>query len=673
MGGFSSKEVEYTGYNKLMDEITKSIKIINSIYSSSTSTTMLNSNSIENLNLDFFTPKKVSESYDNSSYFADKTSDYDKININTFNRFLTNELKNELGRDSDEYKIICKYLEGKRLGDILDENSKIIISDADIVNLYKEMHNGEEPNQELIDNIQSHLAAKNMGEYSSTLLDIKIEEIVSNEDGFDAMVYEKDGEYWLANTCADGDTKEDKFLIIYSALYSSIGGDDLYDFISSTIENSDKKIDIPGLGEVSYKDIARAKEVYDSQRKTSYDLLNKYAKKGQINLVGYSMGGGIQLDSYIRYTEDNPEMAKNVHLDLYNPYIGFIEGNSDYTVDGKPLIEGKREKITELVKKYGDNIRIYSNEGDVVTQFNSVLDCFGDRVTYLVADNSIPMTIDEFGGDVMALIVGNAASKSRHGLDTIDIEKTFDKNGYIVTQGTHQTLNQIAGGTASSNAIKTLINDAFSSKIEWLRNSIMETDFGDSNYIKDGLIDVYDNLFEYIKNNIGDLNYSDFIESITPGISKILKEGARKKGGNFSFVVDWIANDALTDDEIEKTLNEYLLSSDAKSKINTILQEMSMDNISTVITSMGEDVYWKALEKYHPNRYWALQTVQNASNWFGETFNNAKNWVSDAWNNTTKWVSDAWNNTTEWVSNAWETTTDWIGDRWNDVCNFFGW
>ena len=654
MGGFSSKEATYTGYNNIMKDIAQTVvDASNKVYSNSVS--ILSSNTVEDFDLDGMTDKKTTSASTSDSYFAN-TSDKDKISINKFNRFLTNEMKNDLGRDSDEYTILCRYLEERRLGDVLDEDGKIIISDYDIVRLFKEKH-GTEPDEtrkkELFDNIRKTIDKNAMGEFSDALKDITIQEVVSDENGFDAIVYEKDGEYWVANTCADGSTKEDDLLILYSSLYANLGGDDFYNYISPILQNSDKTIKVGSLGEISYKEIAQAKEIYDAQRKASYDLINKYAEKGQINLAGYSMGGGIQLDSYIRYVEANPDKANNVHLDLYNPYIGFIEGNSDYIAEGKSLIDGKQTKIKEIVEKYGDNIRIYCNEGDVVSQFNSVVDCFGDSVTYLVPDESVPVKLEDFDGDVMALIVGNDKSDCRHGLDAVNYSETFDENGNIVKEGKQVTLNEIAGGKYKSNTVSTLISDAFSDELAWAKDKLANFEFKDAEYAKDGVLKMYEDLVKYIKNNAGKISYEDMMEAISPGLRDVLIAGAKNQGAP-GFIVD-----GVTDDAVNKELDKYFSDPKNQAKVKNMIGEMldgNFDNISTAASEMGNEVFWATLEDYYPKRYLALKTLQNAKG---------------AWDGISSGFSSGWEAVKSGAGFVWQGIKDGASSVWEGVQNFF--
>ena len=621
MGGFTSNEASYTGYDKIMNQIANTY-ISTAQYVSEHQNITVRSNSVENVDLDSGT----------KSYFADNTSDKDKIQINQFNKCFTNDLKNKLGISSTEYKVISKYIEGKKLGDIIDKDGHLIINEKELKDIYSNLYgvnavrsnsNGG-PNSEtlagsVVDKLKNALKDSYFGnDYSETLKEATIAEVTSDKNGYDSIVYEKDGEYWLINTCADGNSKEDDFLILYSSLYANLGGDEFFNYISPILANSDQTVTIPGIGDVKYKDIAKAKKIYENQREKSYKMLEKYAKKGTVNVGGYSMGGGIQLDTYIRYVENNPDKAKNIHIDLYNPYIGFVEGNSDYVEKGQSLIAGKQAKIKEIVEKYGDNIRIYCNEGDVVSQFNSVIDCFGDRVTYLIPDKNVPVTLDNFNGDVMALIVGNDKNSCRHGLEAINYDDTFDANGNVVKQGKQITLNEIAGGKYKSNAISSLINDAFSSGILAGKDALEKFNLGDSEYAKPGLLKMYDELLEYVKNNPGNISYEGMIEAISPALLDILKAGAVREGGSaFGEFVVCLVNEPLENEQVKETTTKFFMKKENQEQIKNLIGNILTgwdDNVNTEIGNFakkkGTELYWEILSEHYPNRAIVLSGLQ---------------------------------------------------------------
>lgn len=624
------------------------------------------------------------------NYFVENTSDYDKININSFNNHLTNELKEKLGRNSDAYIFLCKYLEGKKLRDVLDEEGHIVIPDEELQKLYDSIYVSpggygglsDETRQMVVNKLKDALKTTSMGEYSGTILDSTICEIVSDQYGFDAIVYEKDGEYCIANTCADGQSQEDILLIIYSALYSTTGSDDAYDYFSPFFSNINGGLNLEEMGyNFDYKDIAKAKEIYNHQRQKSYEMLKKYSNMGNVSLEGYSMGGGIQFDSYLQLIEDNPEKAKNIHLELYNPYIGFLEGNSDY-MDGDNLIDGKRNRLKEILKDYSDNIHIFAAEGDVVSQFNSLTDCLADNFTYLKGNSKIDYSLpDNFQfTDILNLIFGE---DSRHSLEGFDSSDTyFDNNGNVISSGKQITINEVAGGNYKSNSLSSLITNAFEDNLTELKKDLMDFDLGDANYAKDGISVMYDDLLNYLKNNVGNITSDGFLKALSPGLAEILKEGARKQAGSDagSWVIDQVANNYLTDDEIYNGLKDYLSKADTENVIDNLIGEMvsgNFNNISTVVTKIGTDVYWESLEKYHPYRYDLTKNLE----WYGPDLGKNLSNIQENWNLFTQGFSDGDGskiivgglNVLDNVGGMALEGLGFVGKNvWDGVCTFFG-
>ena len=210
----------------------------------------------------------------------------------------------------------------------------------------------------------------------------------------------------------------------------------------------------------------------------------------------------------------------------------------------------------------------------------------------------------------------------------------------------------------------------------------MAFDLGDANYAKDGISVMYDDLLNYLKNNVGNITSDGFLKALSPGLAEILKEGARKQAGSDagSWVIDQVANNYLTDDEIYNGLKDYLSKADTENVIDNLIGEMvsgNFNNISTVVTKIGTDVYWESLEKYHPYRYDLTKNLE----WYGPDLGKNLSNIQENWNLFTQGFSDGDGskiivgglNVLDNVGGMALEGLGFVGKNvWDGVCTFFG-
>ena len=178
--------------------------------------------------------------------------------------------------------------------------------------------------------------------------------------------------------------------------------------------------------------------------------------------------------------------------------------------------EGHEAAVKKVFDKYGDQIELRCVEGDVVSQFNTVIDGeLGKHITYIKAPDGAALTMSDFDNDktgekgtIMDLIVN---SGSRHSPGTMDLD-TFS-NGYLVDDGRRLTMNEILGNKEPSNDLKVIYKGLVSPYFEDLKKQNGE-------YA--GVIDAID---KYLSENVGtDINYDDIITAISPAIADLVED-----------------------------------------------------------------------------------------------------------------------------------------------------
>ena len=517
--------------------------------------------------------KNIAPVYYDSNYF-DSIDDSQNVYVNNVIYILTNYIKGKL--TEKEYSYLCKNLEGKKLKEIINSDGAFnveIITDSNILTLTQK-------EKEIMKNkIMKIKFYKDINFYKDSILESTIKEIVTDKSGFDAVVLEKDNDYFIINTCCGENEKEDIMSIIYDIVNRLIGNEDFYEIATPILFGENAPYEIPKEYGISNDDIMKAKYYYNGQRIACCELIKRYILDGKnIKLGGYSLGGGIMLDSYIALSLANPKLCSNINISLYNPYIGFAEGNNSIN------------EIKKFSSKYHDNIKIYSAEGDVVSQFNNIIDMFGDSVKYLKGNKEIDYNLKDL--NVIKLI---GSEESRHSVYGVDYS-SFDKIGNILEQGKQITLNEIANGTIKSNSLEVLFEDAFKENMNMVRETIYNVDLKENEYMREDIINMYDSLLRYFQKNVGNIDYDSVIDVISPSITNIMHKTVEKKVGWFKLISN-IMNSCSNEKKINVYMKGYFLSYEGKIRIGNILNYLltgDLDNTIKQINNLGTIIYLKA-------------------------------------------------------------------------------
>lgn len=529
----------------------------------------------EKINIPYF------QEYESNEF--DFISDSDNVYVHNISNEITNGIKNKLTKR--EYAFLCEALKWKKIRDIINEDGTFNINSIDLskeVISYLVPFDNRKLNFDEIEIIKQKIRKtkfyKDENFYSNKILDATIAEIVTSDSGFDAMVLEKNGDYFITNTCC-GEEKEDIIMIAYDLVNRLVGDKDFYGTIAPMLFGEGGPYEFPKDYNIKYEDIIDARKYYEGQVMDSYKLISKYLIEGKnIKLGGYSLGAGTMLESYIGLSKNNPEICKNLKITLYNPYLGFIEG------------QNTKKEIEEFFKKYKNNIKIYCAEGDIVSQFNNEINLFNDSVIYLKGNKNIDYHLKDL--NVINLII---TEESRHSIYGVEYS-SFDEKGNIKENGKQITLNEIANGTVKSNDIELLLEDAFSNNLRDIRNSIKDLDLGENEYMKKHIIKLYDVLIEYFENNIGNFSYDSLIDTITPSFAAIMHESVNKRLGWFTFISNNM-NQRSSEENINIYIKEYFLTEDGKDTIETILRSLILEkteNIPNYLVNLGTNIYLKS-------------------------------------------------------------------------------
>lgn len=536
-------------------------------------------------------------------------SDYDQINLNRFNLNLTNDVKEVFGRDSNKYKVYCKFLEGKKLNDIIKDDH-FVASKEDLM-AAAEKAGVTLTNKEMYDML-SYFSKNSFRQYSdsATLRNLTIQKIISNESGYDSIIFEKDGEVIVTNTCADSLSKEDTCAIAYSAIKLLFGDNStLYDFLSPAFVGT--KATIPNLG-ADYADIPKAKSYYNRQIEESYqNVLSQLQAGKKVHINCYSLGGGTGFDTFMRIMSDDkiPDEYKiNLTYSGYNPYLNMFEADSFFGDK-----DGHEAAVKKVFGKYGSQIKIRCVEGDAISQFNTVIDGeLGKHITYIKAPDGAPLTLNDFDnsseeheGNIMDLITDG---DSRHSLDTMD-QNTFN-NGYVIFEGKKITMNEMLGNSKPSNDLKDIYKGMISPYLD---------DFKNNNHSYANLIDA---LNDYLGDHVGeDIDYDGLIDAVMPSIVEISEKfvpgtlgkefagGEYDSRGIFRFCLGIMFGEISTFCNDDKTfsdiLGSYFKSDEGKDTIIAILNlianakkdEDVSDDIMSILQPIIRDNYIKSFGK----------------------------------------------------------------------------
>lgn len=210
--------------------------------------------------------------------------------------------------------------------------------------------------------------------------DMRVKEIVSGPDGFDAVVLEdKDGNNLIYYSCTDVHEIEDYLFDTYPIL-DTLG-------------------DMGTTGAT----VSGAKSIHDSQLEQAVKLRDKYLnenKTGKVNIGGFSLGGSSAETAF--FTSDADNLGD---LILYNPYHAQIDKN---------LVDNAAKN---------NKLKIYATEGDAVSTINNY-DTFSEytKAIYIGYKDVIVEGKERAASDnnLMNVIATNVKNKYLHINDTID-------------------------------------------------------------------------------------------------------------------------------------------------------------------------------------------------------------------------------------------------------------
>ena len=516
------------------------------------------------------------------SYSNSDLSSKSNIFINKLANDITNTLKNKLSKA--EFSYYKQYLIGKKVRDIIksDGSFNLIDDKTDEVN-------------EWIDSINNKISKLSKSpykiNYDRILLDSTFKEIVTNSSGYDAIVLENSDEYWIVSTCCDGESKEDVMAISYALLYQITGSDEMWYSLASLLINDNGKV-----GDFDIKELSNGYKYYEHQRDENIKLIEKYVNKGKkLSLGRYSLGGGIMLDSYARlYFKDQNKYADTT-LTLFNPFMTYLEidskkySNQKYSKEFTNLFDGgslnsfnplkisnKPNTLIDAIKNAGSNVLIYSSEGDIVSQFNSLTQIFDKQMVYIRGNSNISKDMTEIT-DIINLVMGE---NSRHNFKGIDLT-TFDENGFLQEEGNQVTVNEVAGGDSSTNNLGKVIETIISNHIE--KDIIVYIDLlpKEQEWMRSDLMNMYFDFRHYLVNNAGHYESKALIKSISPSLTQLLKKGAEKENSGAI-----IPNLFIDDAQIENALINYITTKEGKQNLQDILDYCILGDINNGLNKL---------------------------------------------------------------------------------------
>lgn len=503
----------------------------------------LNNQKIETLDIDLeqiLSPNK--KKYSNTEY-----SDFDNININKL-RCIMVDVQNDLNNKNPEYyKIYCKYLQGLKLSDIIDENGQLKPINKDffnksinITNHYKQ--SGQNPligspieYYKLQESIYSEINEVILNNKSKIniinqdLLNSTIEEVANTTNGYDAFVIKKqNGNYMIINSCTNDKSIKDIAAIAYPMSKYIFGNQYFLKFIlESVLTNEDIQLSTQDFLESLNVDDPNTlteeycKECYHGQVKDNINLIKKYANNNNVELYGYSLGGGIQETAYANICKRNPELSKNISsITIYNPFTLFCQiYNSDY--------------IDYL--KNDNKLLIYSAEEDFVSTFNDSVKKLKEKTIYIPAKDIEKDSVENIL-NLGKLITGSAGN---HGFYRLD-NNAFDTNGNLIKKGEFKNISDTLSYINGTDNIKKIWEDVigpippnYKLKSKTIIRNIFNLSKLESkiNTMDPTQQDFANDLIKYIENNFGDYKYNDIANILTNNLWKITKEEINNKKG----------------------------------------------------------------------------------------------------------------------------------------------
>lgn len=571
--------------------------------------------------------KKDKERLKNNNYTNTEFTAYDNIFITEISKVMV-DLKNNLGEEN--YEIYSKYIEGLKLKEVVSaENGKLCNVEVErIAEILKELNIDKDPEEvaaeinKKINESGIDLFGINSGSnsLSSEIMNSKITEVVDSDSGYDAIVYEKkNGEYMIINSCTNPKSAEDIATLAYSLSRQLTGGDELYNYIVSTLEKHPAfSYILSGLSnDFDLGEIEEAKKYYEGQTEDAIELLRKYNNKAKeegktLNYFGYSLGGGIALTAYSKLYLEDPTIKDNITTTVYNPWIGHCEQNSS----------NKNNELINILDD-SDNVVIYAAEADIVSQFNTSVDILADNTVYIPTTEIGKESVNSIG-DLFSIIIGNS---SNHGFQHLKLEETFDQEGNLIVEGHQISIESVLDGSTGttddytyndfpidanySNIIKRVLNlDDLDSQ------ELVDELLGDSKF-KDAAVLLIDDLKDYLEEYAGKYEgtYDDLIDKIVDDdmyeeLSAILGD---------SFFAD-VVTTIIDRDTFQKAFRDVLKEEKSKEIIYSMIEHFIANNQTAVVKDIAS-LITGVVDKIVDNK------VEQVEDWFSEIKEDVEDWI----------------------------------------------
>lgn len=330
---------------------------------------LIDSASVTSIN-DIFNDSKLKNKYKNT-LLAD--ADFEKCDENTLT-FVENKIdrddvkkfiKDYMNTSIDYLDLYYSYLEGRTLSDAMNKDNysnylydklkkNVIATNDSELNYYLGRYDS------ILSKFETSLNPKKY-DMSYELRQSVITEIV-DEDGYDAMVLKlTNGNTAVVNSCTN--EKEDEDMLSIIGNIASLACED--DFSKDLFKNiflDAHDINTPETTIYS-----------DAQINACVKIIKKYIDQGKdMELYGYSLGGGIMEAAYARILEegDKKYTDKIKSVCVYNPFTLIAEQDSE---NGINLLANNRKFLR------------YCAEGDVVSTFNHYNKELDNNTLYLRA------------------------------------------------------------------------------------------------------------------------------------------------------------------------------------------------------------------------------------------------------------------------------------------------
>ena len=257
---------------------------------------------------------------------------------------------------------------------------------------------------------------KNWAQYRNLVLgklvrygfgDIKIKEKIQGKNGFDAFVLEdKEGNTMIYFPCTNLAEQED-------FLY------DLYPIMDSLS---------PKLGNIS--NIAKAKNIYNSQQEQADKLLKKYLKNAKdgkkVSVSGFSLGGSLAEGSYIKNYKGYSNVLDNIIL--YNPYHNRLTSEQAQTL--------KKDNKLKLYVCEGDSVSTVFNYNELKDVSKPIYINYKDYINNTINDvnnnnSALNLVVNNFKNeycDNLLSICNKAKEKSKFHFPTVVALNTICKS-----------------------------------------------------------------------------------------------------------------------------------------------------------------------------------------------------------------------------------------------------